>query len=394
MDSQTPKFLIVAHNLTWSNSPNQLCCCLGGNHAGDEVFPCEESNHHCISVLGIGGHREKEALFSPLLSCFLDHKRKRSNASNIGRLLLYQRASLQPKAKLKYNTNEDEWLWVTLQCTVPRLLPTISFSLFSHFCTVKRSQGLALWRRWEFFLWPAQFTRFSSWPSAASLGTSCQLRVRPISESPCNSLAITCRQAGPGGTATSRGNTAPCQPRPRCPGSGAGRSRSGGSFVPTAAWARCPRRVCAPSPVMQGGCRVCAGARRRYPGPPVSAGKALWPRCSAWEPAVPPRWHGRHAPPEGCCTPRLRLHQMAASVLQLLIATPSSGITARCRQCGHPPLVLSVCSEETSFALFGAVFCFQNFSKICPWMLLFHFVFVVSYCIRNCSYNFFRASIM
>lgn len=101
MDSQTPKLLVLARDLTLSNSPNQLCCCLGGNPAGDEVFPCAESNHHCISVLGIGGHREKHALFSPLLSCFFNRKRKQNNASNIGRLLFYQHASLQPKAKLK-----------------------------------------------------------------------------------------------------------------------------------------------------------------------------------------------------------------------------------------------------------------------------------------------------
>lgn len=127
-----------------------------------------------------------------------------------------------------------------------------------------------------------------------------------------------------------------------------------------------------------------------------------WPACLRREGAVAPLQRlGAGGDPSlareartarGLLYPRLRLHQMAAWGLQLLTATTSSGITARCRQCGHPSLVLSVCSEESSFALFGAVFCFQNFSKICPWMLLFHFVFVVSYCIRNCSYNFFRAS--
>lgn len=108
MDYQIPKHLIVAHDFTLPNFPNQLRCCLGGDHAGDEVFPCAESDHHGISVWGIGDHREKRALFSPLLSCFLNRKRKHGNARNIGRLLFYQHASLQPKAKLKYNTNEDE----------------------------------------------------------------------------------------------------------------------------------------------------------------------------------------------------------------------------------------------------------------------------------------------
>lgn len=197
MDSQTPKHLIVAYDFTLSNFPNRLRCCLGGNHAGDEVFPCAKAIVTGVSVWGIGGHREKHALFSSLLSCFLNRKRKQGNASNIGRLLFYQHASLQPKAKLKYSTNEDEWPRIILRCTVvPRVSPTISFSLFSHFCTAKRSQGLALWRRWEFFVWPAPFATFSTWPSAASLGRSCRLRVRLISESPCNSLAITCHQAG------------------------------------------------------------------------------------------------------------------------------------------------------------------------------------------------------
>lgn len=190
-----------AFDFTLSNSLNQLCCCLGGNHAGDEVFRCAENNRHCISVWGTGGHREKRALFSPLLSCFLSHKRKPGNAGNIGRLLFYQHASLQPKAKLKCNTNEDEWLRITLWCTVvPRVPPTISFSLFSHFWAAKGSQGLALWRRWEFFCMTCSicgvfhltlsYTPWEVLPDA----------VRLISESPCDSLAITCHEAGPWGS--------------------------------------------------------------------------------------------------------------------------------------------------------------------------------------------------
>lgn len=376
MDSQTPKHLMVAHDFTLSNSPSQLCSCLGGNHAGDEVFLCAESNHHSISVWGIDGHREKHALFSPLLSCFLNRKRKQGNASNIERLLLYQHASLQPKAKLKYNTNEDEWLRTTLRCTVvPRVPPTISFFLFSHCWIAKRSQGLALWRRWEFFAWLAPFAAFATWLSLHPSGgtASCGTADFWVTlQFPCNYLPPS-RTVG--ATATSHGNTAPShpvaargaarQPRPRCPGSGAGHSRSGGSFCRQPLGRGDPARVCHPSPLTQGGCRVFAGARWHYRSTACLLSEGAVAALQRWGTSSVPSLAREAHTPAGCCAAELRLHPMAAWMLQLLIATTSSVITGGCRQCGHLRLVLSVCSEESSFALWSCVL-FPEFPQNLP----------------------------
>lgn len=355
-------------------------------------IPLCRKQPHSISVWGIDGHREKHALFSPLLSSFLNRKRKQGSAGTIGRLLFYQHASLQPKAKLKYNTNEDEWLRLRLRCTVvPRVPPTISFSLFSHFWIAKRSQGLALWRR--FFLYDLlRLRHFLPDPQPAPLGRSCQLRYGWFLSHLAIRLQLLATKQDRGGHGHLPWEHGHLPPR--------GSSRLGASAASAV-----PGERGGPQPVRRE--LLPSASSTPWPGPCLSplasdagwlqclcrCAAALpwhrlspqWRRCSVGEPAVSRRWHGRRTPQRGCCAAGLRLHHMAAWMLQLLIATASSVITGRCRQCGHPPLVLSVCSEESSFALFGAVLCFQNFLKICPWMLLFHYVFVVSYCIRNCS---------
>lgn len=325
--------------------------------------------------------QRKACPFQPTAQLFPQSQEEEGSAGSIGRLLFYQHASLQPKAKLKYNTNEDEWLWITLRCTVvPRVPPTILFSLFSHFWAAKRSQGLALWRRGVFFVWPAPFAAFSTWPSAALLGSSCQLRYGWFLSHLAIRLQLLATKQdheGHGHLPWEHGRLPPCgsagHVSPSAVPRGAGRAvvgPEGAAAVslcdavtpPASVTPRLWRRVAAVPLPVRGGITLS---------PLVSSVRAQWPRCSVWEPAVSPRWHGRHAPPPGRCAAGLRLHRMAAVMLQLLIATASSVITARCRQCGHPPLVLCVCSEESSFALFGAVFYFQNFLKICPWMPYF-----------------------
>lgn len=251
---------------------------------------------------------------------------------------------------------------ISMHCS--SCLPTISFSLFSHFCTAKRSRS--------FLNDLLRLRGFPPDPQLRPLGRPASCGHGWFLSHHAIRLQLLATRQDHGGTATSHGNTAASravaargaarQPGPRCPGSGG----PGGSLLPSASWAQWPARVRHPSPLTQGGWHVCAGTRRHHPGTACLLNEGRSPRCSVWEPAVTPRWHGRHTLPAGCCTPRLRLHQMAALMLQLLIATTSSVITTRCRQCGHPLLLLSVSSEESSFALLELCFVFTDLPQNLP----------------------------